>query len=112
MTSQLAALSYTPTANYHGSDSISVNVTETVSNHLTAASVVAVNVTGDVAPVLSGPSALTTGEGSAVSFTGANAIHITDAENDNVSVTVAAAHGTLTAGTQTGWFYNADRLSD
>ena len=40
VTSQLAALSYTPTANYHGSDSISVNVTETVSNHLTAASVV------------------------------------------------------------------------
>ena len=112
VTSQLAALSYTPTANYHGSDSISVNVTETVSNHLTAASVVSVNVTGDQAPVLIGPSALSTGEGSAVSFTGANAIHITDAENDNVSVTVAAAHGTLTAGTQTGCFYNADRVSD
>ena len=60
VTSQLAALSYTPTANYHGSDSISVNVTETVSNHLTAASVVSVNVTGDQAPVLIGPSALST----------------------------------------------------
>jgi len=102
VTAQLAALSYTPTTNYHGSDSISVNVVETVSNHLTAASVVGVTVTGDVAPVLASPTAISTGEGAAISFTGANAIHITDAENDNVSVTVAAAHGTLTAGTQTG----------
>ncbi|MGP8282813.1 MAG: hypothetical protein ACLQT6_08880, partial [Desulfomonilaceae bacterium] len=50
---------------YHGSDSISVNVTETVSNHLTAASVVSVNVTGDQAPVLAGPSTISTSEGSA-----------------------------------------------
>ena len=112
VTAQLAALSYTPTTNYHGSDSISVNVVETVSNHLTAASVVGVTVTGDVAPVLASPTAISTGEGAAISFTGANAIHITDAENDNVSVTVAAAHGTLTAGSSDRSVDNADRQSD
>ena len=102
VTSQLASLSYTPTANYHGTDSIAVNVTETAFGNLTAASVVGVTVTGDVAPVLAAPTVVSTAEGAALSFTGANAIHITDAENDNVSVTVAAAHGTLTAGTHTG----------
>ena len=59
--------------------------------------------TGDVAPVLAAPSAVSLLlRGTAITFTGANAIHITDAENDQVSVTVAAAHGTLTAGTHTG----------
>ncbi len=51
---------------------------------------------------LAAPSALSTAEGTAINFTGSNAIQITDAENDQVTVTVAAAHGTLTAGTQTG----------
>ena len=102
VTAELASLSYTPTANYHGSDSIAVNVTETAFGNLTAASVVHVDVTGDVAPVLASPSTISTPEGSSISFTGSNAIQITDTENDQVSVTVAAAHGSLTAGGQTG----------
>ncbi|MGO8877959.1 MAG: hypothetical protein ACLPVO_12120, partial [Desulfomonilaceae bacterium] len=53
------------TTNYHGSDSISVNVVETVSNHLTAASVVGVTVTGDVAPVLAAPATVITAQVSA-----------------------------------------------
>ncbi len=102
VTADLASLTYTPTAGYHGTDSISVNVAETASAHLTASSSIGVTVTGDQAPILTAPSALSTAEGTAINFTGSNAIQITDAENDQVTVTVAAAHGTLTAGTQTG----------
>ena len=62
--------------------------------------------------MLASPTAISTGEGAAISFTGAKTIHITDAENDNVSVTVAAAHGTLTAGSPDRGVYHADRQSD
>ena len=102
VTSDLANLTYTPNANYHGTDSISANVAETSFGKLTASSTVGVTITGDQAPTVSAPSSVLTSEGTAITLTGANAIVVTDAENDVVSVTVSAGHGTLTAGSQTG----------
>ena len=102
VTADLTSLSYTPTANYHGTDSITVNVAETSFGKLTASSAIGVTITGDQAPMVTVPSAVSTAEGTAISLTGSNAIVISDPENDVVSVTVSAAHGTLTAGSQTG----------
>ena len=100
VTADLASLSYTPTANYHGTDSMTVNVTETSFGKLTASSTVGVTITGDQAPTVTAPTSVTASEGTVLSL--ANAIVVSDAENDVVSVTVSAAHGTLTAGSQTG----------
>ena len=54
------------------------------------------------APTVTGPTSLTTAEDTSISLTGSNVISIQDTENDQVSVTLTAGHGTLTVGTQTG----------
>ena len=100
----LANLVYTPNANYHGTDSITVTVVDAIDAQLSASSSVGVTVTPVTAPVIVVPSSITTVntvEGALISFTGANAIQISDAENDQVSVTLTAGHGTLTAGSVT-----------
>ena len=102
VTADLASLSYSPTANYHGTDSITVTGVETSADRLTFSSIITVTVTGDQAPTVTAPSSVSTAEATGFTLSGTNAIVVSDAENDQVSVTVSAAHGTLTAGTQTG----------
>ncbi len=56
----------------------------------------------DTAPVISDPTAVSVVENHPLTFTGANLINITDPQDNTVSVTLTAAHGTLTAGSYNG----------
>ena len=56
----------------------------------------------DTAPVISDPTSVSVVEDHPLAFTGANLITVTDAQNNTVSVTLTAAHGTLTAGSYNG----------
>ena len=96
----LANLVYTPNANYHGTDAITVTVVDATDAQLTASSSVGVTVTPVTAPAMSAPSSLTTAEGASVSLSGAGIV-ITDTENDQVSVTLSAGNGTFTGGLKT-----------
>ena len=55
VTADLANLSYTPNANYHGTDAITVTVVDATDAQLTASSSVGVTVTPVTAPAMSAP---------------------------------------------------------
>ena len=54
------------------------------------------------APTIGAPVSVSTAEGGSISLTGLNQITISDAENNQVSVTLTVGHGVLTAGAESG----------
>ena len=104
MSAQLAKLSFTPNENYNGPATITVHTVETeTSKPLGADGIISITVEAvDDAPVLTVPKTVTTSEDTAFSFTDSNLVSVTDVESDNVSVTLTAANGTVTAGGHSG----------
>ncbi|MGA8833291.1 MAG: DUF4347 domain-containing protein, partial [Desulfomonilaceae bacterium] len=56
----------------------------------------------DTAPVISHPTSVSVEQGDPLAFTGGNLVTVTDAQNNTVSTTLTALHGTLTAGSYNG----------
>ncbi len=98
----LNGLTYQPTANYLGSDGLSLTITNQVDGKFSA-NTVALSV--KALPSVSGPSAGSTTENTALTFSSANGneINVTDlGASGSDTLTLSAANGTLTLGSTTG----------
>ncbi len=98
----LNGLKYTPVTNFVGSDTLTVQITNT-GDGLSASASVALNVATSFPPTVSAPSNATVSENGTFTFSSANGDAITFTDNslpaggfDNVALTVA--HGTLLLG--------------
>ncbi|HSW06524.1 beta strand repeat-containing protein, partial [Aquabacterium sp.] len=94
------SFTYTPAANYAGSDSFSYTITD---EHGATASAVVLMTVNDVidAPVNTVPAALTVAEDGSKTLTGL-AIADADAGSSTLSTTLSVAHGTLSFGSLAG----------
>ncbi|HEV8001664.1 MAG TPA: kelch repeat-containing protein, partial [Planctomycetaceae bacterium] len=105
LNNDLASLTYSPTAGYNGSDTLSLSDEDT-SNGLTAAASVGLTVNALAPPTLTAPSSASVNQnGSLVFSTGnGNAISVTDAAagSNSDSLTLSVAHGTLTLASTSG----------
>jgi trimeric autotransporter adhesin len=98
----LNGLKYTPTANYVGSDSLSILVSDSGDSKSGSTSV-AINVS-PLAPAIGAPSTALVPENWFIDFSTGNnsAITLTDAGPGADSLTLSVSHGTLTLATTTG----------
>jgi len=98
----LDGLIYQPTANYFGSDGLSLTITNLADSKSSATSV---SLSVKALPTVSGPSTGSTTVNTALTFSSAfgNEISVTDlGASGSDSMTVSAANGTLTLGATTG----------
>jgi hypothetical protein len=110
LSSQEAALNgliYTPTAGYSGSDSLAISLTdlEDAGVGTLPSSSATLPIKVNPLPVLHAPSAVSVNENSSLTFSGSEAISVTDTArggNDNEQLTLSVSHGALNLGTQTG----------
>jgi VCBS repeat-containing protein len=93
-------LTYTPNANYSGTDTFTYTVTAGGTTE-TATETVTINAVNQ-APTSTAPASVTTNEDTTLSFTGGNALSVADVDSPNLTVSLNVAHGTLTLGTTTG----------
>ena len=100
LNSGLATLSYTPTTDYSGPDTLSLSDQDTTDG-LKAAASVAITV-NSVAPTITAPKTVSLSENASVSFTGANEISVTDPSGTAEQLTLTVSHGTLELSTPTG----------
>ncbi|WP_407309719.1 Ig-like domain-containing protein [Pseudomonas sp. nanlin1] len=103
---------YTPTSGYSGSDTFTYTVT---SGGVTETASVTVNTYINYAPTISAPVTQTFAEDSTRVFSSAqgNAITLADANNDLLSVTLSATHGSLTLAQTSGLtFTSGDGVAD
>lgn len=98
----MATLTYTPTVSYTGSDTLSLSNLNTTTN-LTGTASVPINVgVGATAPILTAPVSLNAFAQTPATFTGSNAISITDTAGGTEQLSLVAQNGklnlTLTSG--------------
>jgi Bacterial Ig-like domain (group 3)/Putative Ig domain len=103
----LAGLTYTPTASYVGSDTLSMLVNDPTDNKSGSTSV-AITVSA-LAPSITAPVSATVTENSSLTFSSGNgnAISITDANPSTDALTLSVTHGTLTLSTTSGLSFTA-----
>jgi len=100
LNSDLATLSYTPTAGYNGPDTLSLSDKDT-SDSLTVTDSVSITV-NPLAPTITAPATASVNENAALAFTAGNAISVTDPSGTAEQLTLTVSHGTLSLGTTTG----------
>jgi len=107
LNADLASLTYAPASGYNGSDTLALSDEDQVDT-LTASGQLAITV-NPPAPTLKAPSSVGVNENGSVTFSGSNAITLTDAaaagSSDALSLTVT--HGTLTLGSTTGLTFSS-----
>ena len=114
----LAGLSYAPTANYNGSDTLTILSDDdtTAGTGNTDSDTVGITVTSvNDTPVNTVPAAQTTNEDTAKVFSvgGGNLISVSDVDSTNLQITLTVAHGAITLSGVTGLTFTAgDGTSD
>ncbi len=98
----LAGMTYQPTTNYAGSDTLALSVTDPTDSQTGSASV-AITVSA-LAPTITAPVSASLTENGSLAFSTANgnAISLTDANPGGDSLTLTVTHGTLTLATTSG----------
>ncbi len=98
----LAGITYQPTTNYAGSDTLALSVTDPTDSKTGSASV-AITVSA-LAPTIAAPASASLTENGSISFStaGGNPISLTDANSGADSLTLTVAHGTLSLATTSG----------
>jgi hypothetical protein len=98
----LSGLTYTPTANYAGSDSLAIQVSDPGDGKSGSTSV-AITVS-PLAPTISSPTTAAVNQNGSLVFSSGNgdAITVTDAGPGGDSLALSVSHGTLTLATTTG----------
>jgi hypothetical protein len=102
LNTDLVSLTYTPENDYSGLDSLALTIDDTTDQMQGLAAEVAITVNP---PVFNVPPPVAVGESSAFSFTGKNAISVTDSAgsgNNNETLTLTVNHGTLSLTTTAG----------
>jgi hypothetical protein len=111
--SLLAGLTYTPTAEYEGSDTLRLSVTSsdgsnTDSTAATASTMITVKAVADP-PTAKAPATLTLNENAtAVAVAGVSVGPLAEDGNDTVSATLTVSHGTLDVGSLSGVTVSGD----
>jgi hypothetical protein len=90
----VSGLTYTPNSGFSGSDSLQISLTDTGDN-LTGSASVGLTVKGE--PSVSGPSAINVSKNSSITFSGGNAVSVSDPEgsSNTEQMTLHASHGTV-----------------
>jgi Bacterial Ig domain len=97
----LAGLTYRPTANYAGTDSLAISISDPTDNKSGSASV-AITVSA-AAPSITAPVSASLNENTSFVFSGANTITVADSNPGAVdSLTLTVTHGTVTLSTTSG----------
>ncbi len=100
LNTDLVSLSYAPTANYSGPDTLALSVDD-LFDSLTGTGGVSITV-NQQSPTITAPSAASINENSSLAFTGVDAIVVADPLGTSEQMTLAVSHGTLNLGTTTG----------
>jgi VCBS repeat-containing protein len=95
------SFSYTPNANFNGSDSFTYKANDGTLDSNTVTVSITVNSVND-APVVNAPPTASTNEDTALTFNGNISVSDVDAGSGNVTVTLASTNGTLTLGSTAG----------
>lgn len=96
----ISGLTYTPTANYAGSDSISIIVSDP-GDSLSGSASVAITVS-PLPPSIAAPTSASLSQNGSFGFSGGNTVSVTDANVAVDSLSLSVTHGTLTLSTISG----------